>query len=216
MEERWTARCELIDQTVMRILSIRPEVPAPLGPLRMQVGAEFESLAKSMQLSPTSVPRSVGYIGDTKAGVAVAVQQNAVAASAMAAAAGFVLFIQELSQVVERVTVEVVGKLAITIGLAGGKTVGVAIGHGMPAKMELRAPIIDTVLVYTLSPETVQICAYDRPSGKGQPDPWAKAPYIAKDLTLPIHEADPALTTPSQEYAAAMYRLLPGETLTKV
>jgi hypothetical protein len=216
IEERWTSRCELIDQALMRVLSVRPEQQAPLGPLRMQLGAEFEPIWDPKGFSPAPVPRSAGHVGDGKAGVAVALQQNAVATSAMAAATGFVVFIQELTQVVERVTVEVVGKLAITIGLSGGKTVGVDIGHGMPAKMELRAPVIDTVLVYTLSPETVRICAYDRPSAKGQPDPWAHAPYIVKGLTLPIHQADPTLTTSSQEYAAAIFRVLPGETLSKV
>jgi len=129
---------------------------------------------------------------------------------------GLTAFTQELTAPVERATVEVTGKFAVALALSQGKVTQVASATIFPATLLLQAPSIDTIVVYTAAAELVVICVYERP-GEVKPgsDPeWDHAPYIAKGLTLPIKEADPALATPAQEYAAAHGRLLPGETLT--
>jgi hypothetical protein len=129
-----------------------------------------------------------------------------------------IVFIQELTTPVERVTVEVTGRLAIAMAVSQGKVAQVVSATIFPATLLLQAPSIDTVLVYAAVAEQVRICAYQRPGDlkPGAPDPeWDHAPYIVKGLTFPIKEANPALATPAQEYAAAHARLMAGETLTQ-
>ena len=196
-EQRWAARCETIDAALIALLRTRAEYPAPLGPLRLRGGAKFAPL-------------------DAKQGaLAVAAPSALLAASPLAAAsAGAVFdeFIQELDHPVERATVAVTARLAVAIALRAGKSVALGVAGAPGATIELLALAIDTVVVYALSPQSLTICVYDRPDVKEDGD-WAGAPYVAKHLTLPIHETDPGLATPAQELATAQARLVGGETL---
>lgn len=212
-EKRWTSRCEVIDRGLIDLLAIRPEYPALLGPLRMRTDVEFGSIADSSLNSPGGAP------GDHPGDFAVPLAAGAPAAAPAMLAASVLTgvrtpvteFIQELTQPAERVTVEAPGGGALTIGLCGGKAVATAVDAGALARMQIDAPQIDTVVVYVVSPQQVEICAYQRSQAPG--DPWAQAPYVVRGLTLPIKETDPTLTTPTLEFQAAKKRLLAGETL---
>jgi hypothetical protein len=217
-EERWVPQCEDINRQLIDYLRARHEYPAPLGPLRMRSGATFEPLADPSLFSPSSdAGDHPSGFGDPKkstvhASLSAALSNSTVAPNAVAG--DFDVFIQELTTPVQRASVEVAGRFAVAMALRGGKVVQIA-PPALPATMQLQAPSIDTIVVYVLSPESLRICVYTRPPTQpNATDSWASAPYIVKGLTLPIHEADPTLVNPAQEYAAAQARLLPGETLT--
>ena len=102
---------------------------------------------------------------------------------------------------------------AFAVASSGGKTVasGTALGDG--TFLVLTGSRMDTVVVYTVSPLTVGICALP-PEDPADPD-WASVPYLIRGLTLPIHEADPSLTNAALEFAAAAGRLTGDETLSQ-
>jgi hypothetical protein len=215
-EERWIPRCETIDSALIAFLRARAEYPAPLGPLRMRGGARFAPLDDARLHAAAKDPgdHPPGF-GDPKPALTKAGISAVLAASPLAAASTGALFdefIQELTGPVERATVQVTARIAVAIALREGKSVALGVGGASPATIELLAPAIDTIVVYALAPETLTICVYDRSQQKDDAD-WGPAPYLAKHLTLPVHEADPGLATPAQELAAAHARLLGGETL---
>lgn len=215
-KQRWKQRCEDIDRALIAYLRARSEYPAPLGPLRMRTGVKFEPIADPALLAPSasSADHPDGF-GDPAKG-AVETSLTAMLASssvAPSAVSGDVdVFIQELTEPVERASVEVAGRYAIGIAMSGGKVVQVVPLGVLPATAQLQAPSIDTIVAYVLSPLSLRICVYLRPDPKGD-HTWDKAPYIVKGLTLPIRQADPSLTTAAQEYATATARLVGGETL---
>jgi hypothetical protein len=219
-EQRWVERCEDIDRRIIAYLRGHGEYPAPLGPLRMRTGVQFKPIIDPKLYSPSGDPgdHPLGF-GDPTANT-IHPKLSAVLASSKVPSnivtGEFDLFIQELLTPVERASVQAVGRFAISMAVSKGKVVQIVPGAVLPATMQLQAPSIDTILVYILSPESLRICVYERPFTKeGVPDPvWDSAPYIVKGLTLPIHEADAALTTPALEYAAATARMIAGESLT--
>ena len=215
-EQRWVPHCEDIDKGLIAYLRMRSEYPAPLGPLRMRTGVKFDPITDPTLLSPSGPaedhPQGFGdpTTGAITKSLTAALARSAVALSAVSGELD--VFIQELPEPVERASVEVTGRYAIAMAMSGGKAVQVAPSGVLPATLQLHAPSIDTIVVYVLSPLGLRICVYVRPDPKGD-QTWATAPYIAKGLTLPIHQADPALTTPAQEYGMAKSRLIGGETL---
>jgi hypothetical protein len=219
-ELRWEAQCEDIDRWLIGYLRVRREYPAPLGPLRLQSGITWKSIDGTELLSPSGDPgdHPQGFGPPNKQAVHASLSSVLATSIAPATSVGpeFDLFIQELTTPVERASVEVSGQLAIAMAMSGDKVVQVVPAGPLPATMQLQAPSIDTILVYVVSPLSLHICAYQRPAAKPNvPDPiWSPAPYIVKGLTLPIHEADAALTTPALEYAAATGRMMASETLT--
>jgi hypothetical protein len=123
------------------------------------------------------------------------------------------VFTQELDRPTDRITVACGSKMAFAVAISAGK--GVALQAVPPAApVALTGIGIDTVVVYAVAPTSLQICA-DAPADPAADEhAWEQAEVIAGDLTLPLHEADPALATRQDEVARARSRLLPGETLT--
>jgi hypothetical protein len=216
-KERWKQRCEDIDRALIAYLRQRSEYPAPLGPLRMRAAVEFNPISDPTLLSPSeaAVEHPDGFGDPAKAAIETSLTAMLASSSVVAGVvSGEVdVFIQELTEPVERASVEVTGRYAIAMAISSGKVVQVAPIGALPGSVQLRAPSIDTLVVYVLSPVSLRVCVYVRPDAKGDHS-WDNAPYIVKGLTLPIHEADPSLTTPGQEYATAEARLVGGETLT--
>lgn len=218
-DQRWVSQCEDIDRPLIDYLRVRNEYPAPLGPLRLRTGAGFTPI-NDTSLLPTAAGNAAhpeGF-GDPDSSVVQAGLRAAIASSKIQVNAvnlEFDVFIQELNQPVDRASVEATGRIAVSMALSQGKVVQVVPGGVLPATMELQAPAIDTIVVYILSPQSLRICVYTRPTVKGEGDIWTSAPYIVKGLTLPIHEADSALTTPASEYATATSRLVAGESLSQ-
>jgi hypothetical protein len=193
-DQRWSERCESIDGATIGLLRSRGEIPAPLGPLRLRTGAKFTPLGTS----------ALGA-----AGSAADVAPAALVVSAVPT--GLEAFIQELDAPVPRATVNAQARLAVSIALANGKAVAIAVSGAAPTQMLLEAPIIDTIIVYALYASKLDICVYDYP--KENDALWKNAPYVARHLTLPIREVDFSLATPADEFAKAKSRLVGGETI---
>jgi hypothetical protein len=193
---RWT--CETISRQMFDLLRILAEIPAPLGPLRLQTGVTFTRAWDDSLGTPT-----VGFWGPT------------VYSAGAYKSPSFSVLIQELTRPADRISVEIENDEALlVIALSGGKSVAVAVGDGS-GYILLSAPSIDVVRVYFPSNRLLfeaKICVASVDATAAE---WAKAPYLVRGLTLPIHEADPALTTPATEYAAAKRRLLGTETLSQ-
>ena len=132
------------------------------------------------------------------------------AAAAYIATDHRVVFIQELGAPADYATIQTPVP-CVVIGTSRGKSVAVAVG-GAGQAAELNAPAIDTVYVYVTNTriQSFTICTATEviPAER-----WANAPYIVRGLSLPIHEADASLTTPAAERAAALSRIVGGETL---
>jgi hypothetical protein len=192
-KQEWVARCETIDIGAIDLLRRRGEIPELLGPLRLRTGAKFKSFAAAI------------------AGSAPTAMLSAPSLSAASVATEFETFVQELDVPVSRASVDAQARLALAIALANGKSVAVSLGAPGGSQMLLQAPVIDTIVVYTLAVSELRICVYDQ--GKDTDALWKSAPYIAKNLTLPIRETDLALATPADEYARAKSRLVGGESL---
>ncbi len=192
---RWT--CELISREMFDLLQLLNELPAALGPLRLQPDVTFRRAWDPSLGLPT-----------------VAAWHAAVYSAEHAAPLPFAALVQELSQPADRVSVrtETMQELLV-IALSAGKAVAVTIGDASQT-IELGAPGIDTVMVYYPSARLFEltICVARVSVTDAQ---WDRAPYLVKGLTLPIHEADPTLTTGVAEYAAARHRLVGGETLSQ-
>ena len=212
-DQRWAERCETITRPIIDFLRAHAEVPAALGPLRLREGAGFNPLTDESLYSSAADPgdHPPGFGDPARGQVDAAVATLAARAPGVAASARITFdeFIQEVTAPVERARVQATARMAVAIALRNGKAV--ASGTGVaPATIELTAPAIDTVIVYAFSPQEIEICVFDRPKDDRA---WANAEYVAKGLTLPIHECDPALTTAAQELAKARSRLVGGETI---
>lgn len=217
-EKRSPERCETIDRHIMDILKARAEYPALLGQLRMLRGASFKPIMDATLLpsggkAASEHPQGFGdpNIEEVHANVAAALRASPVTQNAVAAEHD--VFIQELSMPTDLAIVTAQARTAISVGISGGKVVAVAPGTTIPITMQLSAPSMDTIVIYVLSPLSLQICVFDPPEIEDAE--WLTAPYIVKDLTLPIHEADPSLAVGSAEYFAAKARLVGGEALTE-
>lgn len=213
-EQRPVEHCETIDQHIIEILRAHGEYPAPLGPLRLKSNVAFSPMTDpSLSLNVGQAP--IASVTALQSSVRRAIT-GVLAASpvAVAPAPGSLdEFIQELDVPAERVTASAVASSALLIALSAGKVVAVAPGTGSPITMQAAAAAIDTVLVYTSKVQSLTICVFTAPDPKILDGAWAAAPYIVKGLTLPIHEADPSLTTALAEFNAAKSRLVGGETL---
>jgi hypothetical protein len=199
-EKLWRSTCETIGTAVINQLVSGREYPALLGPLRLQSNAAFAAIAPP---SPSTFA----------AAASATIPSPADPLTAAARSNTFEVFIQELTQPVERATVAVSAKIAIAMAMSDGKVVATTAFTALTTPVELRAPAIDTIRIYTVAAQQFTICAYTRFVPAGALDPWATAPYIVKGLTLPLHETDPTLTTPDQEFATATARLAGTETL---
>ena len=214
-DQRWQRRCETIDPAIVGYLLARGEYPASLGPLRLRPGASFGPITDSDLLSPNagtahSLERPADSLRvDIDGALAAMVAKSPI--GIIPAAANYSALIQELTDAVQWISIDSDRAILLALALCNGKVVQWAVGNTAPVSLQLFAPSIDTVVLYTSGVSSIQICAMTVVDANG--GAWSKAPYIAKGLTLPIHETDPALVTPVQEYAAAKARLLPAETL---
>jgi hypothetical protein len=98
------------------------------------------------------------------------------------------------------------------IALSGGKAIAFATNPGDNTTFELEGNEIDSAIIFTISPITLTVCV--APPADADGTSWDGATYIVKGLTLPVHEADPSLTTPAAELAAAVKRLVTGDVFT--
>ncbi len=192
---RWT--CELISREMVDLLQLVNELPAPLGPLRLETGVTFHRVWDATLGHPTLATwHSTVY-------------------SVESPWSSLVALVQELSQPADRVSVRSeMAQDLLVIALSGGKTVGVAAGDASQT-IDIGASGIDRVVVYAASALRLfelTICVARVEVSDAE---WARAPYLVKNLTLPIHEADPTLTTGVAEYAAAKHRLVGSETLSQ-
>src|SRR5262249_49794759 len=99
------------------------------------------------------------------------------------------------------------------LGLRDGK----AAAWGGPAHSsshyDLRAPALDTVVVYGQDLNSVVFCITAPHDPAADNQSWNNVPYIVRGLQLPLRELLPALSSAADEYALAQTRLLPGEVL---
>ncbi len=112
------------------------------------------------------------------------------------------------------VEVNVSAKLSFVVALHDGRAVGVSGPTAGAGSHRIRAPRLDTVVVYTLDPTALRVCVdlvADSPGGSG--DDWRDVPAIVKRLTMPFRELMPALANDTAELAEARSRLLPGEEI---
>lgn len=213
-EERIVGEYEDIDRVLIEYLSVRGEYAAPLGPLLMRTGG-FAPIGDPSLYRPGGP----AVVSEAEAELLGSRLRDLLAASAVRPSASpgdYAVFIQQLVRPVEEAAVAITAKLAVVMAMSQGKVVRVVSGSTPPITLGLRAPSIDTIVVYAMAPEQAQIWVWYRPDEVklGGSDPvWDEAPYIVKGLTLPIAEADPALTTLATEYATARGRLVAGETL---
>ncbi len=214
-EQRWRVQCEDITYPIIEYLFGRGEYPAPLGPLRLRAGMRIAAITDQSLYPPPghSQPLGENHSQENQIQAALTDMLASSPVSPSTVAAEFDMFIQELTTPAEQASVEVGAEFMIAMAMSQGKVTKVVPAFGWPLNVLLRAPSIDTIVVYVIRPVELRICVYERPAEKG-PDPvWASAPYIAKGLTLPIHQSDPTLANPAQEYAKAAGRLMTGETL---
>jgi hypothetical protein len=214
-EQRWASHCEQIDRPIIDYLRRNAEYPAPLGPLRLRQDAKFSPITDATLFSNAADTgdHPPGFGDPKSAEIHQSLSATLVAAPVLAAVVDLRVdeFIQELSVPVERATVSATARFAFAIALRAGKSVAVGASSATSSVIQLIAPAIDTIIVYALSPQLIDICVFDRPPESDRM--WANAEYIVKHLTLPIRECNPALTTQAQEFAEAKSRLLGSETL---
>ena len=209
-EVRDRSDCETINDTQIAFLRTANEYIAPLGPLRLSPGATFTSLS-------AEVARVTQAQAAIQAAPPPAAPQNPAAPVAEFAAVQLGLiecYIQELTQPADRVTISVDARASVAIAFACGKAVASGQATTSPGNYNFTAPGIDEIRLYTVAVSQFTICEY-LPVAlvAGAPDPWSNAAVIARNLTLPIKEADAALVTPAQEFATAKARLVGTETL---
>lgn len=114
----------------------------------------------------------------------------------------------ELDRPTAFVRVRSTAKWNFIVALRGGKVVGGGRVQPAPVTLEIAAPGIDTIVVYTLGLGEALICR-----GRDQTDEsWREAPVIAR-RQLPLRELMSELAGSDAELALARSRLLPGETL---
>ena len=112
------------------------------------------------------------------------------------------------------VEVTVSAKLSFVVALHDGRVVGAAGPEAGPASHRIRAPRLDTVVVYTLDPTSLLVCVdfIEDPTG-APPDDWHDVAPIVSGLTMPFRELMPVLQSDADELAEARSRLLPGEDI---
>jgi hypothetical protein len=154
-------------------------------------------------------------------GVKLAAQRGVKATLATVAAAGGVdgpldAFIQELTVPTDLATVRVAKARGpvVVVALFQGKAVA-ALERDFTLELDLRAPAIDTVVVYGAAITAMQICVGDLPDAATADAQWSAAPFIVKGLTLPLAELVPTLAAPNAEFQAATSRLVAGELLAR-
>ena len=105
-------------------------------------------------------------------------------------------------------------KLSFVAALHDGRVVGAAGPEAGPASHRIRAPRLDTVVVYTLDPTSLRVCVDFVEDPTGAPsDDWHGVRPIVTGLTLPFRELMPTLHSRRDELAEARSRLLPGEDI---
>jgi hypothetical protein len=196
-EFRLTSVCETIHAAQISGLRSTAEMSAPLGPLRLTTGGTFRNIDSAQQSMLAGAPVHGGAIAS--------------AATASVGVAHIDLFIQELNQPADRVTVTPTASFSFIVAQSSGKAVAWGQSSGAPSTIVLTAAKIDTIRIYTIGIREFSICAFY--PAQPHDEPWAKAKLIAKGLTLPIHECDLALTSPAGEFATAVNRLVGAETL---
>lgn len=107
--------------------------------------------------------------------------------------------------------ITVKGRHSFAVALREGKVVAVDGPKSGSTTFELRAIAIDTVIFHAISPGFIHVCV-DLPSGDEERD-WSDAPFIVKNLQLPLKELMPALDSPDKEFAEGKSRLLASESL---
>jgi hypothetical protein len=154
-------------------------------------------------------PKGFGELADEAVAQIVAGSRSIVAALAEPKV---VVFTQELAAASDSVFVRCDSRVAIAIAIAAGKALDVKpVQTGI--EVRLAGQSIDTVVVYSVSPWRLRFCA-EAPLGARESDrEWRNAEVLARGLTLPLVETDPALGDRSGELAAARSRLVPPETL---
>jgi hypothetical protein len=110
------------------------------------------------------------------------------------------------------VEVTAIAKLSFVIALHAGRVVGVAGPTAGQARHRIRAPRLDAVVVYAVSPTSLLVCV-DFVAGPNAPPPddWHGVAPIVTGLTMPFRELMPTLQSDADELAEARSRLLPGE-----
>ena len=216
-EDRWPEQCETIDAPLIAYLRAHVEYMAPLGPLRLRTGAKLQRLSDPalFPAKPDSAAHPAGLhdlaLAEAHAHLAARVAASPVAMSSTGATAD--AFIQELTVPVERAAVTATARAAVAIALSYGKAVASGSSGATATTITLEAPRIDTVVVYAIAATNIFICVFERP--RADEAAWQRAVMVAQGVTLPIHEADPSLANPAQEYARAQARLVGGEALTQ-
>jgi hypothetical protein len=218
-EDRREIQCETIDRSTLEILITRAEYPALLGPLLFRRGAQLKPIDDPLlhppaTTKPVSLPEGIAPLTTSRVHAALS---SALALSNLSGAAltgPYDVYTQELLIPANWASVTATAKYVFTVALSRGKVVAAANGAGAPIVLNMTAQEMDTIVVYALVLETMEICVARPAPPQAEQAQWQNVPYIVKGLTLPIHEADPALSTPAAEYAAAKARLIGGETLT--
>ena len=118
------------------------------------------------------------------------------------------VFRVELDETRRATRVQVSAKLSFVVVLLAGRAVGASGPSAGPANHLLRAPRFDTILVYALAPDGLQVCVDVVGDSAAE---WEDIPALVKGLTLPFRELMPSLATDADELAEARSRLLPGE-----
>ena len=226
-DARWASICETIGQPEITRLRAQTEITAPLGPLRLRTDANVRAISKAslavVSLAPGDQPAEVaqpqvqtllasGVNLPTATPLAVAPLAAAfVGTSSAVGVRKIEEYIQELDNPTDRATVLATASAVLVVALARGKAVATGLSGAAPTQIVLAAAGIDTIVVYAIGLSTMTICT--SAPAKEDVDPWASAVVVARGLTLPIDQADSALSTPALEFAAAKSRLLGTEAL---
>ena len=122
------------------------------------------------------------------------------------------IFTLQLDQPKEQVVVQVRARESFVLAFREGKVVATG---GDPVvgdrSYDLRAPLIDSVAVYTRHVYDLEFCVE---AVLEDPDRvWADEPYLVRGLQIPLKELMPGLAGSAQELAEARSRLMPGESL---
>jgi hypothetical protein len=212
-EQRWAEVCETIGPDQIGILRTHAEMTMPLGLLRLWQGAKVHPVAAPSLMPPTllALPPVLAQGQADVQTLTVPPLASAFLNHAATTIGQIDEFIQELTVPAARATVLATAGGALAIALSNGKAVASGLSGASPTQILLEAADIDTILVYTVAVRTIVICTYTTP--KESDADWAHAVVVASGLTLPIHETDPSLATPAQEFAKAKSRLEGAETL---
>lgn len=109
-------------------------------------------------------------------------------------------------------SVVVTAKLSYVVALHGTRVVGASGPTTGTATHLVRAPRLDAVVAYTLSPDGLQVCV-DIVDPAKEEELWRDVPPIVSGLTMPFRELMPSLADDADELAEARDRLVPGETI---